>query len=188
MIPVCYMAKRNLKKPEAFAYSMPQVTDIYSISSCVNDDFADYFQYWKHNNHWFFDSTALILQLCAEHSIRLEGASLFFYEAYPQEYDEDESVWRPFEPNQPLKTNVVPPENKHLEGFNVVSYWAGNAPEHSPLSCNGLGEELNVNSHCLLPTLEAAKHALDSGAFSHAEPGPFRIFAVYSVDWQPKNE
>lgn len=185
MIPVGYLAKRNLKKPAAFACSMPHVTDIYSVSSCVNDNFADYFSYSKHNGYYLFDSPDLIQQLCAENSISLEGASLFFYESYPREYDE--SIWRRFQPDQSLKTNAVPPQNKHLDGFDLVSFSTGNAPECSPLSCNGLGETLKVNSHCLLPTLEEAKYALDTGAISEAEPGPYRIFAVYSVDWSPKN-
>jgi len=40
---------------------------------------------------------------------------------------------------------------------------------------------LPTNRHCLLPSLEAAVQALESGQFAHSEPGPFRIIAVYSV-------
>jgi hypothetical protein len=35
-MPAGYMAKRDLK-------------DVYSVSSCVNENFADYIEYWQHN-------------------------------------------------------------------------------------------------------------------------------------------
>jgi hypothetical protein len=65
----------------------------------------------------------------------------------------------------------------------VVTFWAGNAPEHSPLSCNSIAEDVPTNSHCLLATFEEAETALNKGVFEDGEPGPYRIFAVYSVDW-----
>ncbi|HEX4005253.1 MAG TPA: hypothetical protein VHX60_03695 [Acidobacteriaceae bacterium] len=71
-----------------------------------------------------------------------------------------------------------------LEGFDVVTLWPENSsqPGHSPLSCNELCEEIPVNSHCLLGSFDEAKSAMERGAFAQGEPGPHRIFAVYSVD------
>jgi hypothetical protein len=54
MIPVGYMAKRVLRKPDWLP--APQVIDIYSVSNCHSENFADYIPYWKHNGYWFFDS------------------------------------------------------------------------------------------------------------------------------------
>jgi len=72
-----------------------------------------------------------------------------------------------------------------LEGFDVVVLWAGNSPdpEHSPLSCNLLAEELPTNTYCLFQTLEQAQDALNNGKFAKGEQGTFRIFAAYIVDW-----
>ncbi len=50
MIPVGYMAKRVSKKPDWLQAA--QVIDIYSVSGCVSEDFADYIDYWKHNGYW----------------------------------------------------------------------------------------------------------------------------------------
>jgi hypothetical protein len=58
MIPVGYLAKRVVPKPDIL--KAPQVVDIYSISNCMNDDFADYIGYWKHNGYWLFDSPEII--------------------------------------------------------------------------------------------------------------------------------
>jgi hypothetical protein len=48
MVPAGYMAKR-VQKPKGFG--IDYVLDVYSVSSCVNDDFADYIEYWKHNGY-----------------------------------------------------------------------------------------------------------------------------------------
>ncbi len=47
MIPAGYMAKRVSSKPDWL--NAAQVIDIYSVSSCVSPDFADYINYWMHN-------------------------------------------------------------------------------------------------------------------------------------------
>jgi hypothetical protein len=53
----------------------------------------------------------------------------------------------------------------------------------SPPSRNALAEELQTNSHCLFKSFEEAETSLNQGVFEAAEPGPYRIFAAYSVDW-----
>ena len=61
-----------------------------------------------------------------------------------------------------------------------------NMPECSPLSCNYLARELPTNSHCLLNSFEDAEKNVTNGTFNNSEPGPYRIFAVYSVNWDEK--
>jgi hypothetical protein len=178
VIPVGYMAKR-VGKPEGFG--MPIVRDVFSVSSCVNDDFADYINLWKHNGYWLFDSPEAIQAVAKENSIDINGTRLFYYEAHEAEFDGQN--WRAFASESSIPTDVKPPLKKRLEGFDVVTFSAGNSPECSPLSCNGLAEEIPTNSHCLLESLEFAESCLSCGRFSEGEPGPYRIFAVYSVDW-----
>jgi hypothetical protein len=169
MIPAGYLAKRSVKRPEQFGEKMPQVVDIFSVSSCVNDNFAEYVDFWKHNDYWFFDSPEIIQETCSERFIELSGCLLFFYEVYSLQFDG--TTWIPFVFDSGLSTNVSKPAEKRIDGFDVVTYFAGNAPECSPLSCNGLAERIPTNPHCLLDTFNEAKQALESGSFSQSEPG-----------------
>jgi hypothetical protein len=175
MIPVGYMAKK-----------IPKRAEIYSVSACVNDDFAEYIDWWKHNGWWFFDTPEIIRSLAREHSVDLEGTLLFYYEVHELEFDN--GIWRPFSPWKDSwkdSQGVVLPLYKRLEGYDVVTFWVENspAPEHSPLSCNSVAAEVQTNSHCLFDTFEGAQEALITGKFTGCEPGALRIFAVYSVDW-----
>jgi hypothetical protein len=179
MIPVGYLAKRTCNKPEGF--NMPQIADVFSVSDDVNDNFADYINFWPQNGYWLFDSPEVIRRVGSENAIPLEGTKLFYYEAYEMEFTGEE--WRPFFQEPSISTNVMLPSKKTLEGFDVVTFYAGNSPECSPLSCNGLADTIPTNQHCLIESFEDAKAALDGGEFNNSEPGPYRIFAVYSVDW-----
>jgi hypothetical protein len=126
MVPAGYMAKR-VQTPTGF--HIDGVAEVYSVSDCVNDDFADYIQYWKHNGYWLFDSPQIIRTVAQEHSIQLDGTSLFYYEVYNMEFDG--KTWSKYEAESSLPTNVLPPKEKVLEGFDVVTFYAKNAPEHS---------------------------------------------------------
>jgi len=177
MIPAGYLAKRIFTKPDWL--KAPQVTEIHSVSGCVSKDFADYVDFWKHNGFWLFDSPEIIKAIAQEHSIDLAGTALFYYEVYESEFDG--TVWRPYGPDPSFRTNVLVPIDKHLEGFDVVTFWNKNLPECSPLSCNHLAEEIPTNPHCLLDSFSDAEKYLEDGAFNNSEPGPYRIFSVFSV-------
>jgi|SRR5580658_9903195 hypothetical protein len=117
MIPLGYMAKRveaSLGWREAM-HTRPEIFEVYSVSDCVNDDFADYVDYWKHNGWWFFDSPELIQSVARENSIDLQGIKLFYYEAH--ELELADNVWRPFspEPAWQLQPKVIAPRKKQLE-------------------------------------------------------------------------
>ncbi|QNN78569.1 hypothetical protein IAE60_03775 [Pseudoxanthomonas mexicana] len=177
MRAIGYMYKR-VETPEGF--DLPGILDVYSLGACVNDDFADYIGFWKHNGYFLFDSPAVMRALADEHEISLEGLRLFYYEAHDLQFDGDSREWVPFGPFHD-DVNVQPPARATLEGFDITSFWAGAGPECSPLSCNYLARSIETNKHCLLPTFEAAVDVLESGAFKNAKPGPYRIVAVYSV-------
>jgi hypothetical protein len=172
-----YMAK-HLRKPDGFQAS--NGLDVFSVSGCISKNFADYIPYWKHNGYWLFDSPEIIRALASENSISLSGASLFYYETYGMEFDGQN--WNHFKPES-FPTNVVPPSDKTLEGFDVVTFFARSSPECSPLSCNGLSKKIPTNQHCLLNSFEEAYEKVSVGAFNDSEPGPYRIFAVYCVEW-----
>lgn len=179
MIPAGYLAKRVCKRPKVFKVS--HVVDIYSVSNCMNDDFADHIQYWQHNGFWLFDSPEIIQTLALEHSLPLEGMSLFYYEVFEKEFDGEH--WQSFAPEPSFPTRVIPPSQNQLEGFDVVTFYGRTNPECSPLSCNSMAGELPTNAHCLFSSFEEAETNLTNGVFEDCEPGPYQIFAVYSVDW-----
>ena len=179
MIPAGYMAKRVVVQPEWL--KAPQVRDVYSLSNCVSEDFTDYIHYWKHNGHWLFDSPELIREIASESGASLDGTRLFYYEVHGEEFGD--GLWRAFNPEHSFGTLVRVPKEKTLEGFDVATFYCHTSPEHSPLSCNSLAEEVNTNSHCLFTSFGEAKQCLEDGTFKDCEPGPYRIFAVHSVQW-----
>jgi hypothetical protein len=179
MVPVGYMAKRVSKKPEWL--KAPHVIDIYSVSNCQCEDFVDYIPSWKHNGYWLFDSPEPIKEIAKQNSISIAGTLLFYYEAYEKEFDGER--WEPWAPEPSFPTHVVLPARKQLEGFDVVNFTARTSPECSGLSCSGLAENLPTNAHCLFESFDVAERNVSRGAFNGSEPGPYRIFSVYSVDW-----
>jgi hypothetical protein len=183
MIRVGYMAKRVAQRPDWL--KAPEVKDIYSVSGCTSRDFMDYIKFWRHNGFWLFDTPQIIQVLSRENSVSSEGLTFFYYEVYEEEFNETISEWLPFEPKS-FPTSVVSPATQQFHGYDVVTFSAGTNPECSPLSCNHLASEIKTNSHCLLRTLKEAKESLESGKFDNSEPGPFRIFAVYTIELDNK--
>ena len=180
MISAGYMLKHVARRPGWL--NAPNVDDVYSLSGHVSQNFADYIRFWKHNGYWLFDSPAVMKEIARDNTIDLAGAALFYYEVFEEEFDEDAKAWRAFAPEASLPTNVEQPKSAQLQGYDVATFWARTSPECSPLSCNGLAQNLPVNRHCLFASLDEACQALRDGNFDKSEPGPFRIFAVYTVD------
>jgi hypothetical protein len=173
------MAKKVAKRPEWL--NAPAVKDIYSVSNCVSADFLDYIKFWRHNDYWLFDHPQIIQELAQENSVDGNNLTFFFYEAYEKEFDEETKQWQSFEPSR-LPTNVIQPTQKFFRGYDVVTFYNGTNPGCSPLSCNHLASEIKTNAHCLLESFEEARQSLDAGRFDQSEPGPFRIFAVYTLE------
>jgi len=179
VISAGYLAKRIVQPPEWL--NAPEVKDIYSVSNCISGDFMDYIKFWRHNGYWFFDNPKVIQTLSLENSVDLDGLTFFYYEVYEKEFDEERKEWMSFE-GEAFPTNVIQPASKEFHGYDVVTFNVGTNPECSPLSCNHLASEIRTNSHCLLESFDKARESLESGKFDRSEPGPFRIFAVYTVD------
>ncbi len=51
------------------------------------------------------------------------------------------------------------------------------------VSKNSFGENPAALYHCLIPSFDEAETNINNGLFTKCEPGPYRIFSVYSVDW-----
>lgn len=181
MIPVGYMLKQV--KLKADWLKVDNVVDVYSVSGCISPDFTDYIKFWKHNGWWFFDSPEIILEIATVENINISNSKMFYYEIYEYDYDCPTKLWESVQQETAFQTNVIPPNTKKLEGYDLVNYSISpcGSPECSALSCNGVAEDVPVNQHCLLQTLEEAKKHLEDGKLDNAEPGTYKIFAVYSV-------
>jgi len=179
MIPAGYLYKRIESKPDGL--QARGVSDIYSLSGCVSKDFADYINFWKHNGYWLFDSPLAMQEIARGEGIDLSETTLVYYEAYEYEFDDQTGQWSAFAPEPSFLTRVQEPLDRHLKGFDVTTFSGHTSAECSPLSCNDLAETIPVNRHCLFDTFAEAKKALEQGLFKNSEPGPFRIFAVYTV-------
>jgi len=173
------MAKRVVARPDWLTAG--RVVSIYSVSACVSENFADYITFWRHNGYWLFNSPESIIQIASANKIDLAGTVLFFYEVHELQFDSGQ--WTRFDPEPSFTTDVRIPEAGVFEGFDVVTFTVQTSPECSPLSCNSLASEIETNSRCLLPSFEQARELLEGGMFNDSEPGPYRIFAVYSVAW-----
>ena len=173
------MAKRVSQRPNWL--KAPHVIDIYSVSACQSENFTDYIPHWKHNGYWLFDSPNTIEEVAQKDSVDLAETTLFYYEVFEMELDDGQ--WRTYQPQAGLSSpNVEMPADKKFEGFDVVTFWARSHAECSPLSCNSLAEEIKTTEHCLFASFDEAKGSLDRGDFKEAEPGPYRIFSVSSVN------
>jgi len=179
MIPAGYMAKRPVALPQWLPAE--RVSAIYSVSGCLSPDFAEYIHFWRHNGYWLFDSPEVIVEAARQNEIDLSGAVRFFYEVFEQQFDAGN--WTSFAPEPSVGTDVKVPHSKVLDGYDVVTFSSQSSPECSPLSCNGLARELVTNAHCLFDSFDETRRLLETGTFRDCEPGPYRIFAVYSVSW-----
>ena len=181
MIPLGYMAKRIV--PHVEWVTEPHIEAVLSVSMCMQKPFwDDFISAWRHNEHWFFDSPATIIELAREQNISLAGLRWFYYEAHEAAYNDEAGWWCKWEPNGHTSGGVVMAQTGgELRGFDVVAYDTGTQPGCSPLSCNNLAAEIPVSRFCLFDTLEAARAAVDAGRFLNSEPGPYHIIAVWEV-------
>ena len=181
MVPVGYMLKIVNPKPDWL--KIENVLDLYCVNGFFSPDFVDYIKFWKHNGYWLFDSPKILSAVAQEGNVDVSNCRLFFYEAYEYQYNEDDRTWESFSYEKSFTTDIVLPKIKNLEGFDVLNFTAQARPECSLLSCCPIAS-VPVNEHCLLNTFEEAKKHIEDGKFENVEPGPFRIFAVYTLPEQ----
>jgi len=177
MIQAGYMYKR-IALPEGL--NCTNVTKIYSVSHCISKDFADYIPFWKHNQYWFFNNPEDMDIIIKEQKISDEF-ELFFYELYEKEFDEEKGSWQEFTAEESFGYQVAEPVRKEFLGFDIVSYSLGTSHQCSPLSCNRLCREVDVNEYCLLDDFNHAVQLTETLNISKSEPGPYRILAVHRV-------
>jgi hypothetical protein len=176
MTPLGYMLKKIHQTP-----LWANVEDVYSVSHCISEAFTNYIDYWRHNDYGCFDTPDPLFEIAKEKEIDLHGLQLFYYEVYELEYNEEEKEWLPFLDVNYDFSKIVVPKDAQIEEYDIVTFSLRCFAECSPLSCNGIFNDVPVNKHCLIDKFESAVNALNIGIFDNCEPGSMRIFAVYRV-------
>jgi hypothetical protein len=190
MIAAGYLLKRVGPPPGWLVNRPTYIKDVSSVADCVNDNVVDVQEAWQHNSFGLANTPDTLKGLAAEKGSDTEGAVLFYYTAYEYELPSDgwtfdASEWRA---RTPARSSSVPDAVEHpsegettLLGYDVVVF--EDYLSHSPLSCNSVANEIQVNEHCLLDDLEGAVRAIDAGAFGGGcEEGVYTVFSVHRVD------
>lgn len=179
--------KRTALPPGWLQPNTSHVSEVCSVSSCVNDNVVDPQDSWQHNGFGVANNPQILIELAQQGAVDLTGSRLFFYSVYECEQESDGwtfdiDQWRPT--SRAASSNVAddvvaPKEGSGLIplGYDVVVF--GDFLEHSPLSCNSVATQLRVNRFCLFDTLHEAKRAIDAGKFGDGcEDGIYKIFSV----------
>jgi hypothetical protein len=173
LVPIGYLPKDS-SIPNGWNDSS-DVSEICSISGCVNSCPPDWLEHWVHNDYGYYNSEADALNICDQ---RPQLYHLYAYRMLAHIFES--GVSSPFEtPNFPVQP--IPITYISL-GFDVANGSPGRdiLPFFgcSPLSCNGIAKEVKVNKFCLLPTLDMAIDLALRLSMGGAEPGPYFVIEV----------
>ena len=163
---------RNTHRPEGWN-GPAHVTSICSVSECVNSAPEGWIDRWLHNDFGFFDTPALALAV----TDAPRDFELLSYRLLDITFSDPDETG--------LDRNVFPQDvlvpGARVIGYDIVSRSISDFFECSPLSCNGLANEVPVNQYCLVPTLETAILLARRFAAEEPEPGPYYVLEVSVV-------
>ncbi len=185
MVPAGYILKRIVPPPGWL--SAPHITEVCSVSDCVNENVVDLQNGWLHNGFGLANGPATLMAAQADEAGQ---AVLLYCEVHEEEMESDgwsfdPATWRPLTSLRSacVETSVEPipvEATARLLGYDVVV--SNDFLEHSPLSCNSKAAALGANAHCLFDTFDQARRAIDEGGFGEGcEDGVYRIMSVSMV-------
>ena len=154
------------------------VVEVCSVGECISESPNGWIEQWKHNDCFFYDSIET-----AEAVARIDPRSfeIFAYRALDRRFDVDgeRAVSLPA-----IRPNPLSPDWRMI-GYDAVEctqgFETGAAVECSPLSCNRVSKEVEVNRYCLIDEFDRAHDlALNFGKQAiNVEPGPYYLFEVW---------
>ena len=191
MIPAGYLLKRVVPPPTWLVNTVNPIEDVCSVSNCINENVVDLQKIWLHNSFGLANSSDILTSLATQDGCGLKGTTLFYYTAYEFELPSDGWTFDPnqWRPRTPMDSAQVVDDVKSpldqgsvsLLGYDVVVFLYG--PNHSPLSCNSVAQQIPVNKHCLFNSFENAIAAINNGAFgSGCEEGMYTVFTVERME------
>ena len=149
------------------------VEEVCSVSGCVNTNPENWVDQWLHNELWFFDSPA-VARTAAAGDERFE--ILAFRILHARFVDGRREDWTP----EPVTPEPLADGYQSL-GFDAVSRSAGPMFECSPLSCNYMHREIEVNRHCLVDSPVHAIAMAERFSREKPEPGDYYVFEVFRL-------
>lgn len=173
MIDGGYFPKRILGRPEWL--EAPAVREICSVSECMSPGPPNWVERWLHNELGWFnrreDALAVIPPGC-EREYRL-----FAFRIYPEVFTEGERV--PLVLPGDVDAEPIPPTFRSL-GFDCANRSLPDvlSLECSPLSCNNMAGDFEVNEFCLFSTFEQAVTAAERFSREQPEPGDYYVIEV----------
>jgi len=141
----------------------PHVKEICSVSNCLAPAPAGWIERWQHNGLGFYNSPT---------AAEAAGFEVFAYRILPVKFTKSgqESYTLP-------DLAVAPAAGFVSIGFDAVSR-SQSFFECSPLSCNYLAKEMEVNESCLIAGLDQAIATAERFAREEPEPGPYYVIEV----------
>jgi len=173
VIDAGYFLKRIEPKPDWL--QVDGVVEICSVSHCVSPAPEGWVTHWHHNGLGWFNRVSDVKRVVPTDSDVLYR--LFAYRLYPEMFRDLRRV-RITVPDD-VHPDPIPSQFETL-GFDAVSKSLESILgfECSPLSCNAMALECEVNTYCLCPSLEKAIAAATRFAVEQPEPGDYYVVEV----------
>jgi hypothetical protein len=172
-----YCAKHSLPAPLAGCDH-----DIASVSDCLSKRADNWVEQWDFNRATCWNTEAEAWACVPDES--KSEFKLFAYRILPVLFDtsgidKPVAIDQLFPADMPELPSPTPPYRRL--GYDVVERDAAMGILGfgcSPLSCNGMAEEISVNELCLIDDLETALAAARRFGVEQPEPGPYVIIEV----------
>ena len=183
-IPAGYNAMIRTKKPDWLEDD--RVKEIWSVSACINGirlhgEKLDWINQWMHNGYWHYNNIVdchEVLKKCGYNG----PFEVVYYEIHDMVYDKVNNKWYQETIEKSFHTNIIMPDKSEFIGHDIVTCYGDNAPGCSPLSCNGLSKDVDVNEFCLCKwDIERIQNFMENYQGDIGEPGPYRIYKVYKI-------
>lgn len=173
VIDAGYFAKQIEPKPEFL--NAPGVREICSVSECISSGPEGWVEHWLHNEFGWFN--------CAVDAIRVIPSGheseyrLFGYRLHPEIFRNGNRV--PLTIPADVRPEAIPSTFRSL-GFDSLnkSMESVLGLECSPLSCNSMADEIEVNEFCLFPEIDAAIAGAERFSREQPEPGDYYVVEV----------
>ena len=169
LVLVGYFPKRRTPVPDWLQGIAAD--EICSVSECIAPGPTGWIEHWLHNDFGLFNSVDDARRVIPDDAA---DYLVFGYRLLASLFDNGRSEPIGVSPHgiQPL-----PPAFRSL-GFDAVSKSVSDFFECSPLSCNAMAREVDVNRHCLVGELESATELASRFSVEEPEPGPYYVVEV----------
>jgi hypothetical protein len=181
-----YCAKHIAERPEQL--SDEAIEEICSVSNCLSHEpegFSDFNP--ARNAMWLFPSVRAATESVKPPEVA-DDFDIFAYKLLPVTFgDEGEQLELDEDGEQAAfesaKNSAEPlPRDFELLGYdclNKATDWPQSGFDCSPLSCNGMANEIEVNEYCLLDSREQALSVASQFGKDQPEPGNYYVVEVW---------